>query len=184
MELMQGGSTSSSSDPEEAKKAAQWELCQADKDLVDTRYASILGPSGYAPRSRLPFKRAGISDVRCLLMTTCLSSGLLTAHEWLTIGFLLFPFLFHNVLDPTLFSATNALFSAIFMLVTQYHSAASCQDMKLRIIEKLCVMEKVMPRSKLLFVFHLLPHICDSVADWGPAYVFSMWSMERYSSMW
>jgi hypothetical protein len=97
----------------------------------------------------------------------------------MTVAFLLFPFLFHNILDPRIFNAVNALFTSLFTLVTSYHSIQSCAKLKLTIIEQLCVLEHLMPRSKMLLVFHLLPHICDSVANWGPASLFSMWSMER-----
>ena len=154
-------------------KASAWGMSLGTQKMVDSRCQALSGVSGWITHSTRP---------------VTLSSAV-KAAGWLSFSRSgLWPYLLHDIFDAEQTEAIESL-SATLAALMEFNCDADVSDekdmadavskLKLQCIETLVILEKELPETKLVAMFHVLLHFPDSVFRWNNMRNFWAFFSER-----
>jgi len=139
---------------------------------MDQRSLSLGGKSGWIRNNLEVFKHKGV----------------LTAHDWYLIVQSAGDYLLHDIFpdDTPKVECLLALREACnqCVMATAAFDSANRQDIdkvKQTVIEALCEVEALFPKTELAVMFHALVHIPDSIHRWNNVRNFWAFFGERYT---
>lgn len=153
---------------------SEWVLSKQEQAVLDNRSRALGGVAGWI--------RSNIE--------VCTHAGSLTSHDWLVLvqgaGDYLLQGLFPADVQKresmlALMSACNACLQCTSAFDSE--NREEVDKVKLQVIEALCDIELVLPRTELAIIFHILVHIPDCIYRWNS--VRNYWSFfgERLCSI-
>jgi len=104
-------------------------------------------------------------------------------HDWQVIVEHLWPVLFGGVFRGEQQLLLNDLFTLLGELCARKTAVAGLPLLKTRIALWLARAEHLMPLTELAIVMHLMVHMPDEIARWGPVRFFWMYPIERYACL-
>jgi len=90
--------------------------------------------------------------------------------------------LFARVLAEPEQSLLTDMFQILRQLLRRRVVIAELAPLRLRIAQWLSRAEVILPATEMAMVMHLMVHLPDEIARWGPVKEFYMYPVERYNN--
>jgi hypothetical protein len=141
----------------------KWYIPEADREIADKRWRSVLGPSDFVRRNAKPMKYPGGMKM----------------HDWHIFVKYLAQFVLNGILPDDHFEVVCELFECIGKLSSQEFEIGELDLLDERLLAALVAYQDIVPATEHTTIVHVLVHFVETLRDFGPCYSYWMYSVER-----